>query len=255
MPDRMRTDTTAVVLAGGSPAEPLAAWAGVATKALVPFEGRPLAAYVLEALRESRRVHHIVYVGPTTPCVEQLCDDQVPSGERLVDSLAMGLGAALALARPGMGRLLILTADLPWLTAAGIDRFVDDAPAADFVFPVVPKAVSKQHFPEQTRTYVRLDATLYTGGNLLLLQAEAAPRLLPFVDRAYRARKNPVALSTIVGVRMLVRFLLGVASLSEVERRVSALLDAEVRVLVTGDASLAADVDSPTHLHPESVVT
>jgi hypothetical protein len=165
----------------------------------------------------------------------------------------MGLGAALV--RPKVSRLLILTADLPWLTASGIDRFVEDAPTADFVFPVVPKAASKRHFPEQSRTYVRLDATLYTGGNLLLLRATAAPKLLPFVDRAYRARKNPVALSMIVGVRMLIRFLLGIASLSEVERRVSVLLGAEVRVLVTGDASLAADVDSPEHLRSESVDT
>lgn len=54
----------AVVLAGGSPDDPLAARYGVAAKTLVPVHGRPMVAYTLEALRATPEVGRVVYVGP-----------------------------------------------------------------------------------------------------------------------------------------------------------------------------------------------
>lgn len=250
-----------MVLAGGDESDAVAAAANVSAKALAPLAGRPLGAYCLRALRESGVVDDVVYVGQNHPQLAGLHDAVVPGGERLVDSLALGLGAALSKTEGGW--VLLLSADIPWVTGEMIARFVTEArsagkPAAadraELVYPVVTEASAKASFPQQKRTFARLKEGRFTGGNLVLLSSRVAPKLLPFMDGLYRARKNPFALARIVGFGTLLALLLGRATLASLERRVGELLGAKVRALVTDDAALAADIDTSSQLNTALVV-
>jgi CTP:molybdopterin cytidylyltransferase MocA len=240
-------DVVAVVLGGGGPSDRLARAVGAPSKALVPLEGAPLGAYVLASLRASGVVRAIVYVGPTDERLAGMVDVCIPAGERLVDSLALGLGAGLALG--GSARLLVVTADVPWWSAAGVRAFVEGAPAADLVYPVVRAEDALAAFPEQRRTFVTLVDGRVTGGNATLLRPGAVATLLPWIDRAYRARKRPLQLAGMVGWGTLARLVTGRATLALLETRISALLGLEGRVYVSKDPAIAADVDAPEHLH------
>jgi len=74
------------------------------------------------------------------------------------------------------------------------------------------------------------------------------PALLPFVERAYRSRKNPLALARLFGVDFTVRLALGQLSLGTVEARAAQILGLPVRAVVTEHASIGADVDKLEHL-------
>ncbi len=236
---------TAVVLAGGGPDDPLAQAAGVSAKALVPVAGRPLAAHVLTALRDSDAVARTILVGPESPAFEGLSDVTIQGGRLFSDSVALGLGAALALG--GHSRILLCTADLPWLTGAAIDRFVA-AGGADLNYPVIPAEAAMAAFPEQKRTFVKLRQGRFTGGNLALLNARIVPDVLLLADRFFRARKNPLALSALFGIETVLALLRGRADITRLEERLSALLGASVQAVITPDASLGADLDRPDQL-------
>lgn len=231
---------SAVVLAGGRADDPLAAAFGVAAKALVPLWGRPLAAHVLAALSESSRVARVVYVGDPTG-LEPAPEHVAAPGARLTRSVAAGLAAAMALAPDAP--LLLVSADLPWLCAEGVERFLAAAPAADLVYPAVLRGAAEAQFPAQRRTYVRLREGSFTGGNLVLLRPALAPRLLELLETAYQARKNPWRLAAVIGPDLLVKLLLGRVGIAELERRVGRMLGGTVRGFVSQDASLGADVD------------
>jgi len=237
----------AIVLAGGDRGDRLAAAVGAASKALVPLRDAPMGAYVAHALRASGAVGTLVWVGPTDARIRRWVDVELPSGRRMVDSLSLGLGAALAVLAPA-GRLLIVTADIPWWEPDGVRAFVSGAPAADLVYPVVAEADALARFPDQPRTFVRLRDGRFTGGNAVLLTAAAVPPLLPLLDAAFHARKRPWDLARLVGFGTLVGLLTGTARLAAVEARVSALLGVEARAYVSPDAAIAADVDDPSHL-------
>ena len=236
----------AVVLAGGDRDDQLARSVGAPSKALVPLRDAPMGAYVASALRASGVVDDVVWVGPTDAWVRRLVDAALPAGNRLVDSLTLGLGAAMG--RDPSARYLIVTADVPWWDADGVRAFVRGAPAADLVYPVVAEATALARFPDQKRTFVRLADGRFTGGNAVLLAASAVPALLPFVDLAYEARKNPFALARQVGWGTLVALATGRARLAGIEDRVRALLALDARVFVSDDAAIAADIDHPEHL-------
>lgn len=239
---------TAVVLAGGDRGDLLAGEAGVPAKALLPIDGRPMGAYVLHALRDCAAVRRIVYVGPTDSQLDGLYDVALPAGERLVDSLALGVGAALG---SGASDLLVLSADIPWLDGAMITRFLASCATtgpADIYYPVVREESSRARFPDQQRTFVKLRDGRFTGANLALASQSGVTSLLPLLDSVYRARKNPFALAAIMGPAVLVRLLLGVASIASLENRAARLLGLTARAVISADPELAADVDRPTHL-------
>ncbi|MBW6457106.1 MAG: NTP transferase domain-containing protein [Trueperaceae bacterium] len=256
------TPLVAVVLAGGDRDDRLAATVGAASKALVPLRDVPMGAYVAHALRRSGVVDHIIWVGETDGLIRRLVDVELPGGQRMVDSLSLGLGAALGWAigvgrrqrAPGDAgsgpepRLLVVSADLPWWDAEGVEAFVTHAPAVDLVYPVVREADALARFPDQPRTYARLRDGRFTGGNALLLSTKAVTRLLPLVDAAFHARKRPWALAQLVGFRTLLALLTGTARISAIEARVEKLLGMTARAFITSDATIAADVDDPAHL-------
>jgi molybdopterin-guanine dinucleotide biosynthesis protein A len=245
-------DVVAVILAGGGARDRLARSAGVASKALVPFHGVALGVYVASALRASGAVRRIVLVGESDDRLAALVDAVVPSGERLVDSLALGLGAALGAGRTGGGsgvdRVIVATSDIPWWRAEGVRSFLAEAPDADIVYPVVPEAAASAAFPDQRRTYLRLREGRFTGGNAVLLRPPAVAPLLPWVDVAFRARKRPLQLAAMVGWGTLASILRGQAALADIEARVRTLTGIDARAMVSSDAAIAADVDAPEHL-------
>ena len=258
------TPLVAVVLAGGDRDDRLAATVGAASKALVPLRDVPMGAYVAQALRASGVVDRVIWVGATDTVIRRLVDVELPSGQRMVDSLSIGLGAALGWAADlGRGsqvgaragdaeasepRLLVVTADLPWWDAEGVEAFVRHAPAVDLVYPVVREADALARFPEQKRTYVRIRDGRFTGGNAILLTPRAVTRLLPVVDAAFNARKRPWELARIVGFGTLLGLLTGTVRLSAIEARIERMLGVTARAFITSDAAIAADVDDPAHL-------
>lgn len=238
---------TAVVLAGGDAGDALAVSAGVPAKSLLPVAGRPLASYVLDALQTSGRVGETVYVGPTDQELAAYEVVNVPAGRRFEDSLALGLGAAFG---RGAASILVVTADLPWLTPDAVARFVDAAIAldVDVVYPIAAEATMQAAFPEQGRTYVKLREGRFTGGNLALLTEAGGTAVLPLVSRAFRSRKNPLAMASFIGLDVAFGLISGGASLAALEKRVSDMLGVAARAHRTDDAGVAADVDRLDHL-------
>lgn len=238
---------TAVVLAGGEAGDAMAKDLAVEAKALLPIGPWPMGAYVLAALRAAPEVTDIVYVGPVDVRFAGMYDVAVPSGERITDSFALGLGAAMGRARND--RFLVVTADIPFIDGGVISRFLQAAPeGADLVYAVVREEAARARFPFQQRTYVRLRGGRLTGGNVVLLSPAVVPKLLSVLDKVFRARKNPVSLAAMLGIDVLLGLLFGRANLPMLEHRASTILGADARALVSDDAELAADVDRPAHM-------
>lgn len=242
---------TAVVLAGGDASDALARAVGAPAKALVPLKGRPLGTYVLDALREAGSVRRIVWVGADDAAIRRHVACRLPGGARLVDSVALGLGAALPDLLEGE-RILLVTADMPWLRGATVDAFVAEAGLDhELVYPVVARSDCETRFPGVRRTWVRLADGDVTGGNVLLGTPRAIVSALPWVDRVVRGRKEPWRLAALAGADVLVRFVSGRATLPHLERRVRDLLGTTVRALPGSDPALGNDVDRLDHLRTQ----
>jgi CTP:molybdopterin cytidylyltransferase MocA len=89
----------------------------------------------------------------------------VPGGETLVDTLLNGV-AALA---PDETRLLVATADIPFLTPDAVRDLLQRADAiggTDFAYPIVEAARCREQFPEMKRTTLKIKEGEFTGAIL-----------------------------------------------------------------------------------------
>ncbi|GAB5603699.1 NTP transferase domain-containing protein [Thermus sp. FJN-A] len=226
----------AIVLAGGK--EPWAEKYGVRSKALVPYRGRPMAEWVLEALEKAGL--SVVYVGENpglSPPPRLSLEDQ--------GSLLANLEAALAHVE---GRVLVATADIPHLTPEAVRFVLERAPAAALVYPIVPKERVEARFPHTKRTYARLREGTFTGGNLVLLDRALFFQALPLAKRVVALRKRPLALARMIGLDVLLKLLLGRLSVAELEARAGRILGVEARALLTPFPEVGVDVDREADL-------
>src|SRR5690606_30328389 len=174
-PGRWPARVGALALAGRANRGDLAGVADATREAQGPGGGRPMLAYVLDALRSAGAVETVVVVGQPEPLapVTGAGVTLVAPGATLVDNLRRGFAAL-----DGAERFLAVTSDVPLLTAAAVDDFVARARAAGgaFHYAVVTRENYEAAFPGSRRTWVRLRDGTFTGGNLFLAEASVARR-------------------------------------------------------------------------------
>jgi hypothetical protein len=171
----------------------------------------------------------------------------VKGGEKFIESLTKGLGAA------DSDAVLVVTADVPFLTSDAVRDFVGRCdPTADFCYPIVRAEACRREFPGLPRTTLKIREGEFTGGNLALVRKTFMARSMPRVEAAYAARKSPLRLASMLGWRLLARILWSklvpaAVTLASLERAVGEWLGAKVQAVPVDFAGIGSDVDSIQH--------
>jgi len=238
----------AIILAGGQNSKSLSRFAGEQYEAFIEINGQPMVTYVARALSASRNVDRIFAVGPCG--ILGKCDFPaetviVESGRTIIDTIVSGMGAL------GHDRhVLVVTADIPLLSAQAIDNFLEQCSLAnaDMYYPIVNKNANERQYPGNKRTYVHLQEGTFTGGNIFFVNPGIVSPCLKWATRIIDNRKNPLKLAHILGWIFVFKFLLGTLSLRELEARVSELLNIKGTVILSDYPELGLDVDKPSDL-------
>jgi len=239
----------AVVLAGGGKPEPLTEQERVDNKAFILVNGRPLLAYILEALQEAPSINKINVVGPEENLRKLVAEgyefDPVPEQGSMLDNLAAGFKSV------DKDRLcLVATGDIPLVTAPVIEKFLELCGPCDhdFYYPILDRETCVEFYPEAERTYVRLKEGRVTGGNVGLVNPawylENRARLEMFISY----RKKPVKLLRILPLTLALKFLFKTLSVKDLESNLSRLLKLKVKAVPCSLAELGLDVDKTSDL-------
>jgi GTP:adenosylcobinamide-phosphate guanylyltransferase len=234
--------TSAIVLGGGKPNDPLAQAANVPVKSLIPIHGQVMALYVLKAL-QAGGITNIIYVGPATPELEPYISTHIPAKGTMLENLQAGL-QALTLEN----RVLISTADIPLLSKEAVQDILKRDTGIGLVYPVINKTAAERDFPGGKRTYAKLLEGTFTGGNLFLLEPRLVNAFLPRLEYILENRKNVIALAGMFGIGALIKLIIGRLSKTELEKTVSRILGVPAEALVTNYAEIGFDVDKPEDL-------
>ncbi|NLC38849.1 MAG: NTP transferase domain-containing protein [Clostridia bacterium] len=243
--------TDAVVLAGSSKNRLLQQDGQVGNEALIPIGNKMMVEYVVEALKGSGKIGKIVIAGPVRELSNFYRDEPrislVDQGPSQVASLINGLELLI----PAAGqRVLVATADIPLLTTEAIDHFLEycSAKEGDLFYPIVPKEVNEKYYPGVKRTYIPLRDGVFTGGNLFLVNSSVVRRCAAKAEELVRLRKSPLGLSRQIGFVFILKFLLRLLSLREVETKFSNLLGIKGEGVIFRYPEVGIDVDKPSDL-------
>ncbi len=226
-----------IILANALCTPEMAEASGLRFRCELPINGKAMLDRVIEAVQPFG--DPILVGGPERPGIRQ-----VAGGETFVDSLRIANTLA------STPRYLLLFADLPDLKTESVRRFLSDCdPEAGVNYPIVPVELCLKEYPTLPRTTLKLREGHFTGGNLALIDPQACQKAMPIVQRAYAARKNPLALGRIAGLGTLARIagtkaFPNAISIRGLESSISKFLKMPVKAVIVHAADIGTDIDS-----------
>lgn len=242
----------AVILAGGK-APWLKELTGTDVRCLARIKGKRLLDYIAEALKASGRIDGIM-LAVSSEGAEQL-EGSLPEGVELclsdTDLPSTCLRAAEALGALENPRVLFICDDIPMVTGEAISRFLeacDKFPNGDLYYPIIPKAVCEQTYPEAKRTYGTLKNGTFTGGNMMVVNSLVIPRGQVKAKEIFARRKQPWKLCSWLGWGFIFKLLFKQLDIPACEQRVTELMEMESHCIIAQDASIGMDVDKPDDL-------
>ncbi len=237
------------VLAGGGPDDKVAKATGAPCKALAEVGGRPLVAWVLDALNGAELVSEIVVVqGPAQPLSEQLVAPARLATARGPEVLDTFRAAVAAL--PESERILCVTADLPLLTSEAIDDFVGSCLPlqAEVSYAIVAADAVERAAPGRGKTVARLREGRVTGGGAACVSRRFILEHGPSIAEVFARRKSKLGMLSMFGWAFVLRLALGRLSVTELEKRASEMLGCTLQAVRSEYAGLALDVDDADDL-------
>jgi GTP:adenosylcobinamide-phosphate guanylyltransferase len=236
----------ALILAGSRPgeADAVAAYGGVAHKALIVLEGETLLARVATALRGAgaARVAAICSDPAVIAEAERLGLEVLPAAEGPAESVALGLQR---LGAP----LVATTADHALLQPAWIEGFLADAPAdCDVAVLLASEAVVSAAAPQTKRTYLAFRDGRFSGCNLFLLRTPQAAGAIDLWRVVQAHRKQPWKIAWMLGPTTLVAYAVGRLTLNQALARLGRLAGVRAAAVKSAYGLAAVDVDKPADL-------
>lgn len=226
-----------VILAAGPADAETLAQTGAKTRSALPWRDGTLLDHVYSVCKPF--ADPIVVGGPNRPDWRQ-----TPGGNSFIES--MEIGASLVT----QSKFLLVTADLPFLKQDSISAFLANCDLdAGWNWPIIPMEDCRRDHPGLPRTSLKLREGEFTGGNLCLIDIQAFQEAKSIIQAAYDARKSPVKLGQIAGLRTLI-LILGTKLVpyliptSAVESAVGSFLKSRVQAVVTHASDIGTDIDT-----------
>ena len=235
-----------ILPAGGRVDDAFAAVAGTHIKALIEVGGASVLGRTIQALRGTGRVRRIVVTGPpeAQQAAQSLGADQtMPEGASGPENIYRGL-ECLTATGPEPERLLVVTTDLPFLSAEIVNRYLDLCPAdKDFTVPLIAQREFQTRFPGSDATYVRLADGVWTTGCAYVIGVEALRRARPYIERVFENRKSKIGMARLLGPTFVFKWLTNRLRVPDIERKVSTLLGVQGAAVPHSPPELAFDID------------
>lgn len=241
-----------LILAGGeiNPDNPLYPYTQGKPKALIDMGGRTMLERVVAALQSSRSIEDILVVGIQPEMAEGLqfarSVDFLPGQGGMVANMLAGC-AWIQKNKPGATTIVGCSADIPAITPAIVDAFVEACRPWDraIYYNFVSRETIEARFPNSNRTYSRLSGMEVAGGDMVVAGVDVVARNRELIESLTGARKQPWRIARIVGLGFLLKFLFHRVTFADVEATAGRIIGAPVKVVLGSPAEMAMDADKP----------
>lgn len=232
-------ELAAAITAGGRVGADFAREIGTEVKALAPFAGRRLIDFALDAARGAG-ASRVAVVGP--PEVHAYCGARIDEAVNESPSGEENLRRALASARGAT--LLLMTSDVPFVSAGGVFDFLERSSGCDVAMPLASAAEYEAAFPSAPDHVTVLAGERIANGNAFTFAAGVAPRIVEVATQLFTARKSLISMALLLGPKLLVKFALRRLRIADVEERAQHVFGLRARAVRDAAPGLCYDIDT-----------
>lgn len=215
-------------------------------EANIEIAGKPMVAYVLDALLGVPMIGTVYLVGPEDALARYKSPrvTLVEPGDGLLDNVKKGL------ARASTECVLVCASDIPLITPEIVQDLLRRCleSGADFCYPVSSKEDCDRVYPGVKRTYVTLRDGTFTGGNMFFVRKSSVEKAWPMAEKMIEYRKSPLKMVSVLGPGFLLRFALKTLTVSDLEKKFGSLLSLNPKAILNVRPEVGVDVDKPSDL-------
>jgi len=243
----------AIVTAGGipQPDEPLHEYTHGDSKAMLDIAGKPMIQWVIDALTQSSKIENIIIIGlaEDSGVTSQKIAGYIPNQGGMVDNVLAGVKKTMEI-NPNSVHVLLVSSDIPTITAEMVDWLVDAALETDHeaYYNVITRQVMEQRFPGSKRSYTRLKDVEVCGGDMNLIKTSLATQNNDIWIKLVAARKNVFKQAALIGYDTLFLLAFRLVTLEQGVNKASQRLHIKGRAVVCPYAEVGMDVDKPHQL-------
>lgn len=235
----------AIVPAGGTIDPAFAARVGTAEKALIEFNGKSILETTLRAIRDSGRIRNIVVVGSSK--VQAKAADFAAIGIDQGDSGPENIFRGLEkLQEKGLelDKALIVTCDLPFLTAETVRNYIDLCPSdKDICVPVIEAKDFNLAYPGTSSTFVKTRDGTFTIGGMFLMNARKLPELRASIEQVFAKRKSKIGMAMLIGPAFIYKFLTKTLTIRDLEAKIESMLKCTGSAIRHAPVEMSYDID------------
>ena len=243
----------AIVTAGGipRPGDPLFEFTQGQSKALLDIGGKSMVQWVLDAISGSTQVEGVIVIGLDASsgitCAKPLYFH--PNQNSMLENILAGI-AEIKKINPGPQHILIVSSDIPAITAEMVDWVAITVAKTDddIYYNVVPQEVMEKRYPNSKRTYTHLKDMVVCGGDLNAVHTRAVDSDMNIWNALIESRKNPLKQAAMFGLDVLFLLLIRQIRLQDAVERVARRVHLKGKALVSPYAEIGMDVDKPHQL-------
>lgn len=235
-----------VIPAGGQMEEAFARVTGSTCKPLVKFGNKTVIRTTIEALRGSPRINRIVVVGSDEVINHEdmaLVTAALPEKGSGPKNIMVGIEHLQTLDLPP-DRVLIVTSDLPFLTPATVDSFLDLCDhEIDFNVPLIERPDYEEAYPGAEATFVKLLDGEWTTGCMYEVSVRGFRTALTHIEDVFQRRKSKLGIARLLGFKFVWDYLNKKLTVPDIEAKITELLRVRGRAVPGSPPELAYDID------------
>lgn len=238
-----------VILAGGTLEKEFSSYFDVSHKSFIPICGKMMLEYVIDTLQDVPSLGRKVLVSSGTglpDIIREKVDLCAESGSNIMESVKSGVDALTASGSfSSDSRVLLVPCDVPLLTGKAVIDFLTgcEMRGAPLCYSFLSRQASEEKYPGLHHTYARLREGVFCGGSLVLLAPSILEKCSAFFTRITGARKKPLEIASILGLKVIVKFLTFTLSVADLEERISRLIGIQAVGIESPHAEISFNVD------------
>lgn len=240
------TNLDVIVPAGGVLPQEFARVVGTSSKALISLDGRTILKTTLGILRDSERINRVVVIGPkeiensVSPTEADVVLPELNSGP---ENIYKGLYWLNRTDTPPEN-ILVLTADLPFITKPALEKFLDMCPPnRDICVPLISREDFNEVFPNTDATFVGLKDGVWTTGCAFVFNAGALQKARPHIEKVFEQRKSKLGMARLLGLKFVWKWRTKTLTVKDIEEKVQSLTGCQGAAVFNSPAELAFDID------------
>lgn len=253
------------IILAGSPnkRDKLMEYADVDYKTQIMINGKSMITRILEAIRDTESFSYIMISGIPEDIVivpEGIPKDKIEffmseggQMDKIIDAANFLLAKGKSnteIFPSGTYHAVNLSGDIPGLTGEILNRFIDICGdrKADFNHTTVEKSVMDKAFPNNGRTFIKIDKRFFCTGDLNMTNLEKAESLRPVMRKISQNRKNFMKALFRASPWTFTKLALKRVKSKDVERLMGKIFKMPCKLVISEDAEVAFDVDKPFQL-------